>query len=96
MVASHGDGRLAAMGIFAWLLSGLIAGAIARVFAPSPRGLGCIGTIALGLVGSVVGGTLANLAFDGNFELQGSGLIGSVNGAIVVLTLARRFSRSDR
>ena len=63
MVASHGDGRLAAMGIFAWLLSGLIAGAIARVFAPSPRGLGCIGTIALGLVGSVVGGTLANLAF---------------------------------
>ena len=46
MVTSHGDGRLAAMGIFAWLLSGLIAGAIARVFAPSPKGLGCIGTIA--------------------------------------------------
>ena len=81
------------MGLFAWLFTGLLAGLIARFLAPSPRGLGCAGTIALGLVGSLVGGTLINLLFSGDLDLRPSGLIGSVLGAVVVLTTARLLSR---
>ena len=43
----------------------------------------------LGIVGSVVGGTIASLASDDGFEIAGSGLIGSILGAMVILVIVR-------
>lgn len=84
---------MAAMAFLSWLLFGLVVGAIARFLGPSPRGIGCLGTIALGLVGSVVGGALFNILFEGNLDAEPSGFIGSIVGAVVVLLGFRLLQR---
>lgn len=40
------------------LLLGLIVGALARLALPGPQPIGCLGTIAVGVAGAVVGGLL--------------------------------------
>ena len=79
------------MGLLAWLVVGLLVGAVARLFVRG-SGLGCVGTIVLGLVGSVVGGSLLGLLLDGDLEIRTTGFIGSVIGAVVVLVVAQLFS----
>ncbi|HEY9853445.1 MAG TPA: GlsB/YeaQ/YmgE family stress response membrane protein [Leptolyngbyaceae cyanobacterium] len=49
------------MGILAWLLLGLIAGAIAKAIYPGHQGGGIFATIGLGILGALVGGWLGNL-----------------------------------
>ncbi len=77
------------MGLLAWLLSGLLIGAVARLLVSGRHNLGCIGTIGLGMIGSLVGGTTLNALGGRGFEPSGSGFFGSVFGAVLVLVLAR-------
>lgn len=51
------------MGILAWILLGLIAGAIAKAIYPGQQGGGIFATIGLGILGSLVGGYLGNMFF---------------------------------
>ena len=81
------------MGIIGWILIGLIAGAIARWLMPGPDPMGWLGTIVLGIVGSLVGGTLLNLLFGGGLELAASGILGSILGALIALWIWRRMRR---
>jgi uncharacterized membrane protein YeaQ/YmgE (transglycosylase-associated protein family) len=78
------------MAIIGWILIGLIAGAIARWLMPGPDPMGWLGTIVLGIVGSLVGGTLLNLLFGGGLELAASGILGSILGAVIALWVWRR------
>jgi uncharacterized membrane protein YeaQ/YmgE (transglycosylase-associated protein family) len=78
------------MGIIGWILIGLIAGAIARWLMPGPDPMGWLGTIVLGIIGSLVGGTLLNLLTGGGLELSAAGILGSILGALVVLWVWRR------
>ena len=78
------------MGIIGWIIIGLIAGAIARWLMPGPDPMGWLGTIVLGIVGSLVGGTLLNLIFGGGLELTAAGILGSILGALIVLFVWRR------
>jgi len=78
------------MGIIGWIVIGLIAGAIARLLMPGPDPMGWLGTIVLGIVGSLVGGTLLNLIFGGGLELSAAGILGSILGALIVLYVWRR------
>ena len=78
--------------IIVMLIVGLIAGAIARLLMPGRDPLGILGTIALGVAGSFVGGFLQNLVqFHslgiGSFHTVG--LIGSIIGAWVLLLVLR-------
>jgi uncharacterized membrane protein YeaQ/YmgE (transglycosylase-associated protein family) len=60
----------------AWIVLGLIAGALAKAIYPGRQGGGILGTIILGIIGAVVGGWLGRL------------LIGTSGGASVgALTL---------
>ena len=81
------------MGIIGWIVIGLIAGAIARWLMPGPDPMGWLGTIVLGIVGSLVGGTLLNLLFGGGLELAASGILGSILGALIALWIWRRMRR---
>lgn len=57
------------MGIIAWIIFGLIAGAIAKLIMPGNDGGGFILTCVLGVVGAVVGGWLATMfGFGGNIS----------------------------
>jgi len=74
--------------IIGLLVVGLIAGFLARALVPGRDPMGIGGTIALGIVGSFVGGFLADLVFRNNAQDRGlhpAGLIGSVVGAVIVL-----------
>ncbi|MBP7172745.1 MAG: GlsB/YeaQ/YmgE family stress response membrane protein [Cloacibacterium sp.] len=76
------------MNIIAWIIFGLIAGAIAKFLKPGVDSQGWIATIIIGIVGSMVGGYLGRLFFGQGvtnevFSLYSMGM--SVVGAIIVL-----------
>ena len=77
------------MGLLAWIAIGFIAGLVARIVVRPGRHLGCLGTIAVGLLGSLVGGTLANIIAGDGLDLAASGIVGSILGAIFILAIAR-------
>ena len=81
------------MGIIAWLIGGLLAGAIARALVPGPDPMGLLGTMLLGLVGSVIGGLIGNLFVSGDQDLTPAGLIGSILGAVIALLVYRAATR---
>ncbi len=49
------------MEFLAWIVLGLIAGAIAKAIYPGHQGGGILATIVLGVLGALVGGYLGNL-----------------------------------
>ncbi len=74
------------------LIVGLIVGAVARLLMPGRDPIGLLGTIALGVAGSFVGGFLQNLVEFHSLSVHSFhpvGLIGSVIGAWVLLLLLR-------
>ena len=68
------------MGIIAWIVVGLIAGALAKLIMPGDDPGGIIVTILLGIVGAFVGGFVVNL-------LGGAGVSGFNLWSILVATL---------
>jgi uncharacterized membrane protein YeaQ/YmgE (transglycosylase-associated protein family) len=84
------------MGIIAWILLGLFAGAIARTLVPGrTEPGGCIGTTAVGILGALLGGFLASALdigeIDDFFDL-GTWLI-AVAGSVILLLLIRAIGR---
>jgi uncharacterized membrane protein YeaQ/YmgE (transglycosylase-associated protein family) len=78
------------MAIIVWLIIGLIAGAVARLLVPGRDPMGWLGTLALGLIGSLVGGLLAVAVTDRTLdEYSASGLLGSIIGGVVALIVYR-------
>ena len=75
------------MGILAWIVFGLIAGALAKFILPGKQGGGFILTILLGIVGAIVGGFLGThlLGFGdvSGFDLRSMAI--AVGGALLVL-----------
>jgi uncharacterized membrane protein YeaQ/YmgE (transglycosylase-associated protein family) len=51
------------MGIIAWIVLGLIAGAIAKAIYPGHQGGGILATMGLGILGALVGGYLGSMFF---------------------------------
>jgi uncharacterized membrane protein YeaQ/YmgE (transglycosylase-associated protein family) len=77
-------------GTIAWLLVGLIAGALAgRVMKGS--GYGCLIDIVVGLVGAVIGGLLGGYFLEGSPGFLGSVLVSFV-GACLFIALLRLIS----
>lgn len=72
-----------------WLVVGLVAGAIAKLIYPGRQGGGILGTMLLGIVGSLVGGFLGNLFFGVGDGVSGEptipGVVTAIVGALVVL-----------
>lgn len=74
--------------ILGLLVVGLIAGFLARALVPGRDAMSIGATILLGVVGSFLGGFLADVLFrDASQDrgLEPSGILGSILGAIVVL-----------
>ncbi|HEY9739602.1 MAG TPA: GlsB/YeaQ/YmgE family stress response membrane protein [Coleofasciculaceae cyanobacterium] len=86
------------MNILAWLVLGLIAGAIAKAIYPGHQGGGILSTILLGIVGAFVGGSLAILLTTGNLSLAATtlsvpGIVLAVLGALVAIFIWHLFNR---
>ncbi|HTI14411.1 MAG TPA: GlsB/YeaQ/YmgE family stress response membrane protein [Dictyobacter sp.] len=69
--------------IIAWILMGLIAGALAG-FIVRGRGFGCLGDIVVGLIGSIIGGIIASALQLGSFHFCGSIFISFIGACILV------------
>jgi len=81
------------LGIVGWIVIGFVAGAIAGSFVPG-RGMGCLGTVAVGIVGGLVGGFVwVNVL--GQPEADGwlGALVIAVGGSVVVLAVLRALGR---
>ena len=71
---------------------GLIVGLIARLLVPGRDNIGILGTILLGIAGSFVGYFLQRLVEGRTMtftHFHGTGIIGSIIGAIVLLLILR-------
>jgi uncharacterized membrane protein YeaQ/YmgE (transglycosylase-associated protein family) len=79
------------MQIISWLIFGLIIGAIAKLLYPGNEKTGCLSTIALGVLGSVMGGVIAKFFWKAG-PVEPSGWIMSILGALIVLAITTRFS----
>ena len=79
------------MGLIAWIVLGLIAGAIAKALMPGRDPGGCIITIIIGIVGALLGGFLATLLGFGGLAggLDWRNLIIAILGSMVLLVIWR-------
>ncbi|GAA1368467.1 GlsB/YeaQ/YmgE family stress response membrane protein [Brevibacterium luteolum] len=75
------------MGFLAFLLLGLIAGAIAKAILPGRQGGGWLGALVCGVIGALLGGWLGSVLFgkgvDAFFDI-GSWLL-AIGGSLIVL-----------
>jgi uncharacterized membrane protein YeaQ/YmgE (transglycosylase-associated protein family) len=75
------------MGILAWILLGLVAGALAKFILPGRQGGGLVVTTILGVIGAIVGGFLGTYVFGwgdiSGFDVRSVGI--AVVGALAVL-----------
>jgi uncharacterized membrane protein YeaQ/YmgE (transglycosylase-associated protein family) len=86
------------MGILGWILVGLIAGALAGWITGAPQ-RGCIATMAVGIVGALIGGALWRLATGDDSSLNefDLGSIGvAVLGSVVLVLVLEALRRSPR
>lgn len=84
------------MGILAWIILGLLAGAIARTVHPGPDPGGILATLLVGVVGAFLGGWIGAAAFGrglNGFTLWS--LLLAVIGAFVLLVVYRLVANSS-
>ena len=78
--------------IIGLVVVGLIAGFLARALVPGDDAMSIGATIVLGIIGSFVGGFLADALFRGDADDRGLGpvgIIGSTIGAVICLLIYR-------
>jgi len=84
-----------------FIVFGLVVGALARLIVPGKQELSIGMTLALGVVGSVIGGVVANAIGTGDvFELNFIGAVVAIAASVVLIVagqrvgaIRRRFSR---
>ena len=82
--------------IIGLIIVGLIAGFVARAVVPGDDSMSIPKTILLGIIGSFVGGFLADVLFRSDGDDRGlnpAGIIGSIIGAIIVLLIYNAVTR---
>lgn len=84
--------------IIAYIVIGLLGGAIAKAILPGKQGGGFVMTILLGIVGALLGGFLGGailgVSYSEVFSL--SGLICSIVGSIVILLIYGLITKNKR
>ena len=80
-----------------FLVAGLIIGALARLLKPGRQNLSVLATLGLGLVGSLIGGTIAWLIGSGSiWELNVLGFVLSVVAAVLLIGTAEAMTGRSR
>jgi uncharacterized membrane protein YeaQ/YmgE (transglycosylase-associated protein family) len=88
------------MNLIAWVVLGLLAGAIAKAIVPGPQGGGWLSTMVLGVIGAFIGGSLFTFIQTGTLALTAPGLsvpgvFVAVLGAIIAIYLYGLVTRTN-
>jgi uncharacterized membrane protein YeaQ/YmgE (transglycosylase-associated protein family) len=86
------------MNIIAWIILGLLAGAIAKAIYPGRQGGGILTTMILGIIGAFIGGTIVTVLQTGTLQFTAAslsipGLIVAILGAMVAIFIWESFMR---
>lgn len=74
-----------------FVVFGLVVGVLARILIPGRQHLSLVTTLVLGLVGSVIGGVVANALGTGDiFELNFLGSVVAIVAAIALIVIGDR------
>jgi uncharacterized membrane protein YeaQ/YmgE (transglycosylase-associated protein family) len=79
-----------------WIILGLVAGALAKFLVPGRDPAGCLITVALGILGAVIGGWIGSIFGWGvvsQTRFDPRSIVLATLGAIVVLLLGRLMVR---
>ncbi|MBE1532680.1 GlsB/YeaQ/YmgE family stress response membrane protein [Actinomadura algeriensis] len=80
-----------------FIVAGLVIGALARLIKPGKQRLGILATLLLGLVGSVIGGTIANMLGTGDiWELNVLGFVIAVIASVLLIGVAEGLSGRNK
>ena len=80
-----------------FLVAGLIIGALARLIKPGKQNLGILATLGLGLVGSLIGGLIAQFFGTGTiWELNVLGFVLAVIAAVLLIGVAESVAGEQR
>jgi uncharacterized membrane protein YeaQ/YmgE (transglycosylase-associated protein family) len=81
------------LALISWIIFGLIVGALARLVLTGTDPMGWVATPALCVAGSVGGGFLGSLFWNGSVGFQFSNYVLSVLGAILLLLIVDKVGR---
>lgn len=86
------------MNIIAWIILGLLAGAIAKAIYPGRQGGGILTTMILGIIGAFIGGTIVTVLQTGTLQFTAAslsipGLIVAILGAMIAIFIWESFMR---
>ena len=86
------------MGFLAFLLLGLIAGAIAKFILPGRQNGGWFATLILGVVGAMLGGWLGSVLFNAPLEefFSNQTWLVAIGGSLIVLLIYGAFTSGSR
>jgi uncharacterized membrane protein YeaQ/YmgE (transglycosylase-associated protein family) len=76
--------------ILGYIVVGMVVGLLARLLVPGRDPIGLLGTLAIGVVGAVLGGWLAGAFF---LEMEGVDWLASIGVAMLLILLVRSGSR---
>jgi len=83
------------MGILAWVVLGLIAGALAKLIYPGHQGGGIFATIGLGILGALIGGYVGQALLGvGATAFSIGGIVTAVLGAMLLIFIWGLLTRS--
>jgi uncharacterized membrane protein YeaQ/YmgE (transglycosylase-associated protein family) len=83
--------------VIGFVVFGLVVGAVARLLVPGRQHLSLLMTLALGLIGSVVGGVVANALGTGDvFELNFLGAVVAIAAAVALIVVGDRVGALNR
>lgn len=85
------------MNILAWVILGLLAGAIAKAIYPGRQGGGLLSTMVLGIIGAFIGGTIVTVLETGTLAFTATslsipGVFVAVLGAILAIFIYNKFA----
>lgn len=86
------------MGVVSFILFGLVAGLVARLVTPGRQAIGCLATVAVGMVGALLGGLIGDVAL--GHKVRASWHLGSfllaVGGSVALLLVLQAIAGRRR